>query len=115
MKATVHKILSERQTVYRLSPPLVSTSWDDVETAHEYVVASCAWAGFVNEVLIFPSDGESITGFGEIGGSYAEDQGHVSALKSLGYRLGGDPETILETIRRSGRNAPKGVMARGRW
>ncbi len=108
--ANVHKILNDRQTVYRLVPAFVSEDWDGVETSHKFVVASCATMGYQSEVLVFPSDGESVTDFGEIGGSYGEEQGHVSALKRMGYRLGGSPESILETIRKVGRNAPKGQL-----
>ena len=102
--ATVHKVLSPRQTVYKLCPPY--KGWSGEEN-HVFVVASQASGGYRSEVLVFPSDGEGITSFSEIGGSYAEDQGHVSALKDMGYRLGGDPEAIMDTIRRSGRNIPK--------
>lgn len=110
--ATVHKVLSPRQTVYKLTPPHVAEEYcsaadDYVPVVYQFVVASCASLGYESEVLIFPSDGEGVTSWGEIGGSYSEGQGHVSALKGLGYKLGGSPEEILQTIRRSGRNAPK--------
>ena len=106
--ATPVKVLSDRQTIYRLSPAFVRTDWDDNEETHEFVVVSGAHTGHASEVLIFPSDGEKTTSYGEIGGSYGETQGHVSALKDLGYTIGGDsPESVMDTIRATGRNLPK--------
>jgi hypothetical protein len=106
--ATPVKVLSDRQTIYKLTPPLVRLDWDDNEETHEFVVVSGAHTGHASEVLVFPSDGERVTSYSEIGGSYGETQGHVSALKDLGYKIGGEsPEAVLETIRNNGRNLPK--------
>jgi len=106
--ATPVKVLSDRQTVYKLSPAFVRTDWDGNEISHEFVVVSGAHTGHASEVLVFPSNGESVTDYSEIGGSYGETQGHVSALKDMGYSIGGDsPEAVLETIRATGRNLPK--------
>ena len=79
--ATIVKVLNERQTVYRLSP-----AFDSYGSKHEFVVASASLPGLghAREVLVFPSDGEGISEFGEIGGSYHEPNGHVSALADMG-------------------------------
>ena len=103
--AQVHKVLSEKQTIYKLVPPFESTDWNGTPQVHEFVVASKAhaWnpsappgktsfaAGFLggnpHELLVFPSNGETIGELVEIGGSYECPGGDAEALGDMGYSI----------------------------
>ena len=82
--ALIVKVLNDSMSVYKLTPAY--TGWNGDEN-HEFVVASCATQGHPREVLVFPSDGEGIASYSEVGGSYDEPNGHVSALKDMGYTV----------------------------
>jgi len=106
--AKVHTVLSNRKTIYKLSPPFVASEYnygaeDYIDVVYEFVAVSCAVIGYKNEVLVFPSDGKSITSWSEIGGSYDEEEGHVSALKKMGYEI----DASKEHLRSMGVDAPK--------
>lgn len=104
-KAVIVRELNPRQLLLRLDPP--ARLGYGREWTTEFVVSSkaLAWTGvavplgsspFMNgfsggnprEVLVFPAreDG-SIRELLEIGGSYDEPDGHVSALAGMGYEL----------------------------
>lgn len=63
--------------VYRVEPPL---------EGHEHVIVSAVdW--FVTETYIFPSDGVSVTEWGELDGSFKGGVDHERALRNAGYEV----------------------------
>lgn len=76
--------------VYRMHPPYVCE--DPVSarsTSHEYVVISAMRFGFsgFKETLLFPSDGDKVTEWGELPGSLYDTFGHQAVADNINYTL----------------------------
>lgn len=79
--------------VYKLDPPFTHTPWGGSEQTLEFVVVSAVdldYAGFgvglrTSETMIFPSDGSSVTDWGEL--AMVEHKSHADALLDLGYEV----------------------------
>lgn len=76
--------------VYRMHPPYVCK--DPVSarsTSHEYVVISAMRFGFsgIEETLLFPSDGDKVTDWGELPGSLYDTFGHQAVADNINYTL----------------------------
>jgi hypothetical protein len=76
-------------TLYRCSPPLECSEYDDEQAPVEYVIASAAVAMFSGpETYLFPAtaDGE-VTGWGELPGSQRGTLSHGAVFADLGYEV----------------------------
>ena len=85
--------------VYKLTPPYVETPWsidgDAATVQHEFVMVSAIdldYGGFgsglglrESETMIFPSDGEGVSSWGEL--CMVERKSHADALEELGYEV----------------------------
>lgn len=80
--AFLHKVVNKRASVYRLCPD---------RNGYTFVLVSKAiqnlWSN-PREVLVFPClPGGRVIDWCEIGGSYDEPDGHMSALNRMGYTI----------------------------
>lgn len=75
--------------LFRLSPPLRNTDYDDKTSQYEYVVVSATHAPYSGpETYIFPADSEgNVTSWSELEGSYRGGLSHVEALSRAGYQI----------------------------
>jgi hypothetical protein len=67
-----------KQSVYRMDPPYYGE--------HEYVVLSGIWSAFGHEVMMFPSDGDNITDFGDLE-CVRGTTDHSELLDEIGYTM----------------------------
>lgn len=95
----LHPVKGKRgdMAVYRLTPPYREQhrNWSDDTTSvrvHEFVAVSAVDLDFggrvipdyrTSETMIFPSDGDDVTDFGEL--AMVDHKSHADALAELGY------------------------------
>lgn len=75
--------------IYKCDPPMAYRVYSDSEPrSTEYVAVSAASVPFSGtETYIFPSDGDDVSDWGELEGSFRGGWDHEEALRGAGYAV----------------------------